>query len=436
MKNRKTFAVFCVLIPLAVLAALLVGAAPGWAQGAGTWAVVTTQSPGYGEQSWQTAEQFPDRFIETKWDEGYSITEVTYGGGKWAVVMTEMDQQIDQPLPQSWSKRSAFPEDVIEERWDEGYSITDLAYGGGEWVVVMTENPGYGAQSWITDGQFPEQFIQTKWDEGYIISELAYGDGLWAVVMTKMGDYAQSWSTHSAFPEEIIQEQWDAGYNITGLAYGDGQWAVVTTQIGDYAEAWSTDAAFPQSAIAEGWQQGYHVTSLAFGGGPEEGSAPRSPQQPQEPAAPEATGSFVQIACSNLRGSGSYSDPVVIGVVRQPTLVSNCPRLRSGSPYNRRYFSITLQRAASAEGAAGAVVVTTADAVSAVHPRLASTGGVTLLTSLRDGYWIGNPNVLGEIGRYLPLAGLEAGTYYLGVEKLDSPVRSLQTPNFDLVIIP
>ena len=70
-------------------------------------------------------------------------------------------------------------------------------------------------------------------------------------------------------------------------------------------------------------------------------------------------------------------------------------------------------------------------AQSAVHPRLAAANGMTLLTSRRDGAWAEQPPAL---IRYLPIGGLEPGRYLLGVEKMDSPLRSLQTPHFDLLI--
>ena len=35
--------------------------------------------------------------------------------------------------------------------------------------------------------------------------------------------------------------------------------------------------------------------------------------------------------------------------------------------------------------------------------------------------------------RFLPITGLFADTYIFGAEKLDSPLRSLQTPPFDII---
>lgn len=152
------------------------------------------------------------------------------------------------------------------------------------------------------------------------------------------------------------------------------------------------------------------------------------------------TQEFRQIAFSELQGSGSWSDPIIIGPVSEPTMIINCPPLASGTylkkSYIFRYFQITLETHPSAQAVAGAVVRPTGNAKSAVHPRLASLDGGTLLKSSADGFWVGNPDTDETFGRYIPLKDLEAGTYMLGVEKMDSPLRSIQTPVFTLVVVP
>jgi hypothetical protein len=145
----------------------------------------------------------------------------------------------------------------------------------------------------------------------------------------------------------------------------------------------------------------------------------------------------VLIPCSNLRGAGSFNNPLVIGVVNRPVRITNCPRLQSGSAsLVSRYFRFSLQFPASTGSfvASGANLVP--GAISAVHPNVSSPAGFRLRTSAANGSWIGDPNRLGLVWRLVPLANLPASTYVLGVEKQDSPLRSLQTPNFDIVINP
>lgn len=150
----------------------------------------------------------------------------------------------------------------------------------------------------------------------------------------------------------------------------------------------------------------------------------------------EPQSAFVQIPCARFRGAGSFSNPVVIGLVNRPVIIRNCPRLSSGRGFNLRYYRIALPRSRSSNAAAGAVANLAPGSISAVHPRLATLGGLTLLSTLRNGFWVGNPDALGPVGRFVSLTQIPAGTYLLGFEKIDSPLRSLQTPTFNIVIIP
>jgi hypothetical protein len=164
----------------------------------------------------------------------------------------------------------------------------------------------------------------------------------------------------------------------------------------------------------------------------------RSPSPAPAPApAPQApTGQHGQPAgtgvldCSQLPGSGSFTDPLVIGTVTQTTIARGCRPLTSGSPYNVEYFVFELPSPAPPSSNAGSSYVLAPDADSAVHPRLATTGGFTLLTSSADGYWLNNDP---GAGRRLPIGG-RVGTYILGFEKLFSPLGSLSTPPYDAVI--
>jgi hypothetical protein len=144
----------------------------------------------------------------------------------------------------------------------------------------------------------------------------------------------------------------------------------------------------------------------------------------------------VQIPCSSLPGAGSFSNPLAIGVVTRPVRITNCSRLSSGRGFSSRFFSFTLR----STGSQGSFVASGANlvpgAISAVHPNVSTTGGFRVRTTLANGSWIGNPDQLGLVWRLLPLVNLPANPYVLGVEKIDSPLRSALTPNFDLVINP
>jgi len=140
----------------------------------------------------------------------------------------------------------------------------------------------------------------------------------------------------------------------------------------------------------------------------------------------------LQINCASLNGAGTFANPKWLGSVDRTIKVVGCPGLSSGAGFNSRYYAFDLTRSAPVNSIIGPAFMLTQNAQSAVHPRLALPSGFTLLTSMAQGQWYSQPPWL---IRYLPIGNLPAGRYWLGVEKLDSPLRSLQTPNFDLLIV-
>src|SRR5689334_16808624 len=47
---------------------------------------------------------------------------------------------------------------------------------------------------------------------------------------------------------------------------------------------------------------------------------------------------FANVPCSAFGGSGTFSNPVNIGLVNRPIVVTNCPGLSSGRGFNVRYY--------------------------------------------------------------------------------------------------
>lgn len=130
-------------------------------------------------------------------------------------------------------------------------------------------------------------------------------------------------------------------------------------------------------------------------------------------------------SCSGLSGAGSFSNPHPLGTVSSYTEVTGCAPLTSGAGFSSRWFSFSITSTAPSGAYAGARFSIEGDE-SAVHPRLAA-GAVTLVTSSSAGYWT-------DDGRWIPIAGLEPGSYMLGFEKLRSPLSSLSTAAFDVVV--
>ncbi|MFD6984038.1 hypothetical protein ACFWAX_25510, partial [Streptomyces sp. NPDC059956] len=152
---------------------------------------------------------------------------------------------------------------------------------------------------------------------------------------------------------------------------------------------------------------------------------------PASPAGATTPMRFQHIACESLSGTGSYADPLRIGPVSTPLWVFGCPPLRSGVGYNVRYFSFEYLQPPLEGSFVATVYAPSGTGPTGVHPRL-SSGAVTVKQSL-DAEFIR----LGDREGFAhATAGLHAGTWRLGAEKLSSPLAALATEAFDVVIVP
>jgi hypothetical protein len=147
------------------------------------------------------------------------------------------------------------------------------------------------------------------------------------------------------------------------------------------------------------------------------------------PAAPASAA--VTLDCRRLPGSGGYADPLRIGAVTQPVVVMNCPPLTAGTGFAVRYFSFVLTARASVSGIALTYYLPGGPALSGVHPRLIRPP-YTLKKSSAAFY----TSSAGLEGFYQPIGDVGAGGFLLGAEKLSSPLGSLRTVPFNVLIKP
>ena len=149
------------------------------------------------------------------------------------------------------------------------------------------------------------------------------------------------------------------------------------------------------------------------------------------PDVAEAASPYRQISCTRLAGSGTYSNPYRIGTITQPTIVVGCRPLTSGRGFNTRYFSFDFRRQPSAGSAVMTYYQRRNASESGVHPRI-SSGPWTVKNSLSARYWRS-----GSLeGFYHLTRDLRPGQYRVGAEKLRSPLSSLQTASYNILIVP
>ncbi|MGW4028799.1 hypothetical protein ACWEFL_05660 [Streptomyces sp. NPDC004838] len=136
--------------------------------------------------------------------------------------------------------------------------------------------------------------------------------------------------------------------------------------------------------------------------------------------------------CGTLPGSGTFTDPLQLGVVNSPVTARGCLPLTPGTPFNVRYFSFTLPAAPGANAHAGASFTIDQDRIGPVYPAVILPGGWILKQSLGSGYWTGTEPFF--TGRYQNISDLNPGAYILRTEKMDTAINSLTTPHYDVVV--
>lgn len=135
--------------------------------------------------------------------------------------------------------------------------------------------------------------------------------------------------------------------------------------------------------------------------------------------------------CAALPGAGTYANPRVIGAVKIPTVVRNCPPLSSGAQAVS-YFRFNLPKQPSANSAVLTYYQLRTAAQSGVHPKLVWSPW-TMKGSLGTGYL----DARGYKGFYHPMADLWAGKgWLLGAEKVSSPAGSVQTAPYNVLVTP
>ena len=75
------------------------------------WTVVMTN--GTHAESYEHKTYFPSKFIEKQWNAGQYITEMTFDGSEWWVVMGQRKY-----TRQAYKRSKSFPNDWIDKKWD------------------------------------------------------------------------------------------------------------------------------------------------------------------------------------------------------------------------------------------------------------------------------------------------------------------------------
>lgn len=244
------------------------------------------------DQYWATRIKWDDMagLIKTKWDEGYAITDMTYGdevyyvlmekgtgivgqeylwkksfsqifeedrsrsdsrcissffsdGSSFCVVRSEFKQSIEQ----RWCQSKSFPKKDIAYYWNIGFAITAINWFKGYWLILFSKGITYGQkESWETTFTLkPQKLTKALNEESKIISSVCFGDGKWAISYARHPNvYSQQLYLGEKFPEDEITNLWNDNYDISKAAYANGQWFL--TFINSYVETYDVQGRFDE----------------------------------------------------------------------------------------------------------------------------------------------------------------------------------------------
>ena len=145
------------------------------AWGDNSWVVIMTDKSNYTLQKWAIRKSWADleKWISDTWRENtsYSISELVYANGEWLGVMSVLKNYE----PQSYKVSKEFPNKWIQDKYNEKFNISVVENDGLNWYVVMNKKNAQLSEIILNPQEsFPEEKIKEQWDNKRRISGLIY----------------------------------------------------------------------------------------------------------------------------------------------------------------------------------------------------------------------------------------------------------------------
>jgi len=204
--------------------------------------------------------------IQSKWNEGYDVIDITYGDGTWVATFKKGNEQQSLRYESNWNSLWS----QIQSKWNEGYDVIDITYGDGTWVATFNKGNEEQILRYESNWNSLLSQIQSKWNEGYDVIDITYGDGTWVATFNKGNEqqilrYESNWN--SLWSQ--IQSKWNKGYEVIDITYGNGTW-VSTFNKGNEQQSLRYESNWNSlwSQIQSKWNKGYEVINISFGNEP------------------------------------------------------------------------------------------------------------------------------------------------------------------------
>ena len=211
------------------------------------------------------------KIIKQRWSEGYDISEIKYGSGKWIGVFTKTAKESHQTylVADRWSAIN----NKLPEYWKKGYYVTSIEHGLAEWIVVFEKNTSYTNQAFERRKKLDDFYaaVDKRWKEGFDLIDLEYGQGRWTGIFAEGTGYTdQAMIIRSRWSELIreIETYWKKGYRISNIEYTLGKWMCIFSKYkGVRGQGYETSPTVEalKAVFAKRREKGFKLIDLAEG---------------------------------------------------------------------------------------------------------------------------------------------------------------------------
>ncbi|MEO6017318.1 MAG: hypothetical protein ABIP46_08680 [Polaromonas sp.] len=187
---------------------------------------VVTEDRALGEQAYIESAKVPDDWIKARFNEGKTITSVSFRDKKLTVVMSVNTGFTSQ----SYIVADAIPYAWMDEKRLDNYFVTSVAGAGKQIMVVMSR----GAK--FSDQDLPNKtsFALASTADGYRLTALGRVNYKFLSVESKGTDITeQVGGSRSSFPHNFIVDNFAKGFRITSLFFADDVWYTVMSKTND-----------------------------------------------------------------------------------------------------------------------------------------------------------------------------------------------------------
>jgi|GEM_PF-1027479 len=114
------------------------------------------------------------------------ITYLNFINNEWVAVYSQNTPFTSQIV--SAAGTTVYPEAWVNEKWQQGYVITNMACGKGKWLVVMTKGADYAQQKLSISDKVEASMLEERKAEGYILTDLVKNGSKYYSVFSKVAN--------------------------------------------------------------------------------------------------------------------------------------------------------------------------------------------------------------------------------------------------------